>query len=270
MQINITHLYPDEMNLYGDLGNVICLEKRCEWRGIQVKVQDVGIGANLGDYETDIYFLGGGQDADQLRVYPDLLRLKGDKLRKDLSSDVAMLAICGGYQLLGNYFLDSQGNRLEGISYFDIETVAPSSDMQQRAVGNLITELNPELKIHKHYSGLQTLVGFENHSGRTKISSNKLQGKQKILGRVLQGIGDNTDKVSDGLVLNHTVGSYMHGSILPKNPHLADWLITHALSRKYGREVLLDNLVEQDRIAVAAHNEILKRYKLNGKYGKSL
>ncbi len=255
MQINITHLYPEEMNLYGDLGNVICLKMRAEKRGIEVKINNIGISDKLVAGNTDIYFFGGGQDADQLKVYPDLLTKK-DELLQDLDKGIPMLAICGGYQLLGDYFLDGNGNKLQGLGFLPIETVAPDTTMKTRAVGDLVTEL-VDSEIRNHYSNLKTLVGFENHSGRTKFNS---ENEVTPLGKVLHGYGDNYDKISDGIIYKNTIGSYMHGSLLPKNPHLADYILRKALEMKY-KTFEFPNLDDSEEIP--AHKFILQRYKIN-------
>lgn len=258
LKLTITHLYPDLMNLYGDLGNVICLQKRCEWRGIEVEVIDVSIGDNIDNIATDIYFFGGGQDRDQLEVFVDLVKTKKAKLVADIEAGVGTLAICGGYQLLGEYFLGVDGQRIEGIAAVPIETVSPGEGMKNRAVGNLVTDISENSRLTTHYTGLKTLVGFENHSGRTRF---KDSSAIKPLGKVLQGEGDNEDKVSDGVVYKNTIGSYMHGSLLPKNPHLADSIIRSALERKYGRDFQLAPL--DDSAEVAAHKYILDRFKIN-------
>jgi len=257
-KINITHLYPDLMNLYGDLGNVVCLQKRLEWRNIEVNINNVSIGDNLEKTPTDLFFFGGGQDNDQLKVFSDLIENKKDSLLTSLISGVPMLAICGGYQLLGKYFLDGNNQKIAGIGILGLETVAPGLEMHQRAVGNLVTELTPDSPISNHYTKLKTLVGFENHSGRTRFINPDL----KPLGKVLIGVGDNEDAKNDGILKDNIIGSYMHGSLLPKNPHLADYLITQALIKKYPefRSIPLDPL--DDSIEVAAHQYILKAYNL--------
>lgn len=255
LQLNITHLYPEHMNLYGDLGNVITLRRRAEARGIEVKISEIKMGDKLDDLETDIYFFGGGQDSEQLYVYPDLLKLKKEKLVADLNIGICMLAICGGYQLLGKYFLDNKGNKIKGIGFLPIETVAPGPELAQRAIGNLITKLE-DTEIASHHSELATLVGFENHSGRTRIVEN--DSNLRILGKVLVGEGDNEDGVSDGIIYKNTIGTYMHGSILPKNPHLADYIIKKALEKKYSKEIQLENLDDTEEIN--AHRYMLSRY----------
>lgn len=257
LELRLTHLYPQEMNLYGDLGNVICLQKRAQWRGINLKVHNAGLGVDLPATQTDIYFFGGGQDADQLRVFGDLAGAKAETLRSDIEADVCFLAICGGYQLLGEYFLDSQGNNIEGLKVLPIATRAPSAEMKQRAVGNLLTDISAHKDICSHPSGLQTLLGFENHSGRTEfLSHDNIQP----LGRVLVGIGDNWDRQHEGARYRNVVGSYMHGSLLPKNPHLADWLLKTALTRKYGIEEVTKVWRSLDDSAeIAAHNLLRSR-----------
>lgn len=257
MELTITHLYPDDMNLYGDLGNIITLKRRCELRGINVNIHKANKNESIDNIQTDIYFLGGGQDHDQLRVFGDLLLSKKNKLTQDLEDGVPMLAICGGYQLLGEYFLDSRGNKIEGIGFLPLETVAPGPELKQRAIGNLITRLTADSPILKHPSGLSTLVGFENHSGRTRLKKN---GSAKPLGTVLIGEGDNEDGYSDGVIYKNTIGSYMHGSLLPKNPHLADFIILQALNRRYGTNTKL--AVLDDNLEIAAHKSMLARYNL--------
>jgi len=256
--ITIGHLYPKQMNLYGDLGNVLCLKQRAEWRDIKVEVIDIEPGEK--DFsKVDLYFFGGGQDRDQLSVFSDLIRLKKDRLMADLIAGIPMLSICGGYQLLGEYFLGGNGERAEGVGFLPLETVAPGTNMVHRAVGNLITEINEELvELRSHYSGLTTLVGFENHSGRTRFKKGALKAGLMPLGKVLVGQGDNEDKISDGAVYKNTICSYMHGSVLPKNPHLADYLLSKALEVKTGEKVNLQEL--EDSAEIAAHKAIIKRF----------
>lgn len=247
------------MNLYGDLGNVITLQKRAEWRDIEVKVEKASIGDDIETLNTDLYFLGGGQDKDQMEVYKDLTASKKAKLAADLEKEVPMLAICGGYQLLGDFFLDAKGNKIPGIGFLPIDTVAPGPELKQRAIGNLVTKLPPESPLCKHPSKLKTLVGFENHGGRTRL---KKKSSAKPLGEVLIGEGDNEDGTSDGVIYKNTIATYMHGSVLPKNPHLADFLLEKALEHKYGKKISLKPLDDDDE--VSAHNYVLGKYKVNG------
>jgi hypothetical protein len=262
MKLNLTHLYPKNMNLYGDLGNVICLKERCKARRIDFEVQNCDMGDKL-PTDSDLYFFGGGQDKDQMRVYKDLIsERKREQLRIDLiEKNKPILAICGGYQLLGQFFLDSKGNRIEGLSLLPIETVAPGAELKQRALGNLITDISEHKEITSHYTGLKTLVGFENHSGRTKFLDKKAI---KPLGKVLIGEGDNAEDRTDGAIYKNIIGSYMHGSLLPKNPHLADYIIKKTLENKIkDNKPARQHLVPLDDSAeVTAHNYILKRYKI--------
>ncbi len=256
--VNICHLYPDDMNLYGDLGNVVCLTKRLSWRGLGVNVINCAIGDGL-PKDIDIIFFGGGQDQDQMRVFADLVRLKQQDLIEQIESGTPLLAICGGYQLLGEYFLDPKGQRIEGVGALPLETVSPGEGMLNRAVGNLITDISAHTEITNHYTGLKTLVGFENHSGRTRFKS----GAELIaLGKVMYGSGDNEDKISDGVLYKNVICSYMHGSLLPKNPHLADYIISKALSRKYGEQETSEIMAKQlgDVEEVSAHKYILGRF----------
>lgn len=256
--INICHLYPEDMNLYGDLGNVLCLSKRLSWRGVEVNVLNCAIGQSI-PKDIDIIFFGGGQDQDQMRVFADLVKLKKQDLIAQIESGIPLLAICGGYQLLGEYFLDPKGQRIEGVGALPLETVSPGEGMINRAVGNLITDISAHREITSHYTGLQTLVGFENHSGRTRF---KAGAGLIALGKVIYGSGDNEDKISDGVIYKNVICSYMHGSLLPKNPHLADYIIAEALKRKYGVQVSADVMTKQlhDDEEVSAHKYILGRF----------
>ena len=235
----LTHLYPDQMSLYGDMGNIITLKYRLSKMGWQVIYQVVGLNEKL-PQQTDFYFLGGGQDKEQILIFKDLLTKK-IRLQDDLEKGIPMLAICGGYQLLGESFLTSSGELIQGLGILPIKTVAPKN--KERCVGNIVLKcLIPEL------AGTQ-LIGFENHSGRTHfvdnsdnldsnlVNKNQTKKNNKIsqikpLGQVLVGFGDNTDKIHEGCVWKNVVGSYLHGPILAKNPHLANWLLKRALITK--------------------------------------
>ncbi len=239
------------MNIYGDIGNIITLKRRAEWRGVQVNIVNINAEDSL-EEGTDIYFFGGGQDQDQIDVYKDLIKTKAHALKKDIENGAVMLAICGGYQLLGKYFLTGDNQKLEGLGIIPVETVAPSTEVAQRCIGNIITKL-PEGSELKNYD-LDTLVGFENHSGRTRFKSDEL----KPLGNVIAGIGDNEDKIHEGARYKNVIGSYMHGSFLPKNPHVADFILKTALNRKYGKEIKLQEL--DNEIELKAHKSILNRF----------
>lgn len=233
MKLIIGYLYPDLMNIYGDIGNIIALTKRAEWRGIEVEVKNISVGDSLKAEDYDIFFLGGGQDQAQEEVAKDL-KTKAKVLKEEIGRGVPLLAICGGYQLLGEYYKPFSGPKLPGVGIFTAYTVA--SD--QRMIGNIIIETQ-----------LGKLVGFENHSGKTFLRSNG-----KSLGKVISGFGNNGEDQTEGCTYQNAIGCYMHGSLLPKNPELADWLLTKALKVKYGKEINLDSLDDslESQVHVAA------------------
>lgn len=242
MKLIIGYLYPDLMNIYGDTGNIICLKKRCEWRGIDVEVKELTIGDNIKKADCDLYFFGGGQDQSQINVAKDL-KTKAKVLREEAERGVPFLSICGGYQLLGEYYQPLEGGRLEGVGIFPIYTKASN----QRMIGNIIIEIS-NLKFQT-----SNLVGFENHSGKTYLKTNA-----QPLGKVTRGFGNNGDDGTEGCLYKNSIGCYMHGSLLPKNPKLADWLIQKALEIKYGKEVNLKPL--DDILENKAHDSTIKRF----------
>lgn len=255
-QLKIGHLYPDQMNIYGDRGNIVTLIQRCLWRGIDAMLQPIGVGAEVDWGALDIVFFGGGQDSGQALVAHDLVTRHGAALKQAIDGGLVLLAICGGYQLLGHYFLTHTGEKLPGIGALDVHTVGST----KRMIGNVVVEAtglraqgsgvkgqNP-----KPWSPLTPeprtpnpepwkLVGFENHSGQTFLGANA-----RPLGTVLVGNGNNGEDGTEGAVYQNTIGSYMHGSLLPKNPQLADELIRRAMQRRYGSDTLtaLDDTLE--------------------------
>ena len=224
--INILHLYPEELNIYGDFGNVLTLQRRLEWRGYEAKVVHAGIGDSINFDEVDIIFGGGGQDRGQIAVGKDLQR-HGEALRQASEKGVPMLTICGTYQLFGRGFTTLDGNDIPGISIFKARTIGST----ERMIGNVIIE-----------SGYGRLVGFENHSGRTILESD-----QESLGKVVKGFGNDGRSGEEGACVNNTYGTYLHGPVLPKNPAFADALIAAALKNKFGVEKLkpLNDNLEQ-------------------------
>ena len=229
-ELRICHLYPELMNIYGDRGNIIALVKRCLWRGFEARVSHISMGDDMDAGEFDFFFIGGGQDREQILVCEDLRREKGEDLRQAIEDGAALLSICGGYQLLGNYFITYTGEELQGISLFDARTVGG----EKRFIGNIAIQCGLE-------GAEGPLVGFENHSGRTR-----LEPGCRVLGNVLKGYGNNGEDGGEGCVYRHAVGTYMHGSLLPKNPRLADWFILHSLRRRHELERLpeLDDSLE--------------------------
>ena len=253
-QLKLAHLYPEQMNIYGDRGNIITLAQRCAWRGIELTVVTVGVG-DTPDWSTyDLAFFGGGQDSGQALIAEDFLRRQGEPLARAIEDGLAMLAICGGYQLLGHYFLTHTGERLPGVGVLDVHTVGG----KQRLIGNIVIECDPELGIgtaEATADGRRSpvrLVGFENHSGRTYHGP-----RVRPLGRVLVGHGDNGEDGVGGGGYRNTIGCYLHGSLLPKNPQLADHLLLPALRRRYGSAVTFPPL--EDLLELRAQRTMVER-----------
>ena len=224
------------MNVYGDRGNILALTRRCRDREIAVEVTELSIGDRLDAPAHDLIFMGGAQDRDQRRVADDLRSTKGAALREAVEAGVVALAVCGGYQLLGKYYRESTGVQLEGLGIFDLWTEHPGANAP-RLIGNLVAEL----------ADGETLVGFENHGGRTYLGE-----QTKPLARVRSGHGNNGKDGSEGARYKNAFGTYLHGSLLPKNPRFADMLIELALRRRYGDDLTLAPI--DDRIEEAAHD----------------
>lgn len=213
MKIKIGHLYPDLLNLYGDRGNIQCMKKRCEWRGIEAEVQSFHITDEIDFSDLDIVLLGGGSDREQMLVCEKLKRIQAD-MKAYVEDGGSVLAVCGGYQLLGHYY-DTEEGRIEGLSLVDLYT----EHGDPRLISNIVLE-NEMFAL--------PIVGFENHGGRTYIGDNKPFGK------VLFGYGNNDKDGAEGVLYKNVVGTYLHGPLLPKNPHVCDYLIGNAMERKYG------------------------------------
>lgn len=251
--VKICHLYPDLMDTYGDKGNIIALKNRAEWRNIGVSCEPITIGQKLTD-DFDIYFFGGGQDRQQGIVGKDL-KTKASAIKSAISQGSVLLSVCGGYQLLQKYFKTKEGETIEGIGLFDAYTVGSDNRMIQ----NLLIEINPRLheEINQIYKTKNQepitnnqLVGFENHSGKTY-----LEGETKPLGTVIVGAGNNGEDKTEGAVYKNAFGCYLHGSLLPKNPHFADLLLSKALNTE------LEPL--DDTIEWHAHDQAIKRARTN-------
>lgn len=221
MKITIGHLYPDLLNLYGDRGNIQCLMKRCQWRGIEAETIAFEINDTIDFSKLDIVLLGGGSDREQMLVCSKLREIRQD-FKEYVEQDGVVIAICGGYQLLGNYYDTDQG-KIEGLKLTDMYT--------EQGEGRLISNIVLQSDLFD-----MPIVGFENHGGRTYIKNNK------PLGKVLYGSGNDGKSGYEGIVYKNVIGTYLHGPLLPKNPQLADWLIQHALERKYGKKVSLEPL----------------------------
>jgi CobQ-like glutamine amidotransferase family enzyme len=235
MRLTIGWLYGSKMNIYGDRGNVMTLAQRARWRGIEAAVVEIGLGEPI-PAEVDVFFFGGGQDQEQIAVARDLQGAKGEALKAAVDNGAALLAVCGGYQLLGHEYRPHDAEPLPGIGLFDLTTVAGP----ERFIGNVVVD-----------SEWGALVGFENHSGLTTLGPNT-----RPLGRVRIGRGNNGRDGTEGAVSHHAIGCYLHGALLPKNPALADWLIASGLSRRHG-PVELSPL--DDRLERTAHASALDR-----------
>lgn len=244
-ELTICHLYPDLMNLYGDRGNVIALSKRCLWRGIEAKVVHVSLNDPFEYEDYDITFLGGGQDYDQTIIQDDLMNGKRRNIIEAVEAGKVFLGICGGLQLLGKYYRTHNGKEIECIGALNLWT----HGSETRLIGNLVFEVD----FLKGKDGSGTVIGFENHSGKTYLGEDV-----KPLGKVIKGFGNNSEDGFEGAVYKNTFCSYSHGSLLPKNPALADHLISLALLNKYpdfqGLIPLDDNLEK------LAHESLIKRF----------
>ncbi len=232
--LEILYLYPNEMNIYSDTGNVLALQRRLEWRGYGVKISYHHPGETF-KHKPDIIIGGGGQDSGQLKVCEDLQKI-GSSLHKLADSGVPMLVICGTYQLFGHRFVTNTGEELPGIGIFDAETIGG----QKRLIGNIIVD-----------TPLGQIVGYENHSGQTWLKND-----QQPLGTVLAGFGNNGEDKTEGARYKNTIGSYLHGSVLPKNPKLADDLIRQALINR-GEPAELTSL--EDSLATISLGLMKKR-----------
>jgi lipid II isoglutaminyl synthase (glutamine-hydrolysing) len=247
-KLRIGYLYGSLMNLYGDRGNILALQRRAEWRGIEVSVKEISLADRIAKKEYDVYFFGGGQDQSQDVVGEDLQRGNGETLKYEAERGVPILSICGGYQLLGKYYQPKTGPRVEGIGLFDAYT--ESGD--KRMVGNLSLVIDANLQKGGVWEP-HTLVGFENHSGKTYLGPNV-----RPLGAVLVGHGNNGEDHTEGAVYKNAIGCYLHGSLLPKNPHLSDWLLKKALDASE-QDPELSRM--DDHFELTAHSRALERAK---------
>ena len=240
MDLKICHLYPDVLNLYGDRGNILCMRRRLEWRGIGVSVEGSGVGdaANLAG--SDLIFIGGGQDFEQEVLLGDLHGGKDKALCAAIEDGVTVLAICGGYQMLGAYYETWDGVRCDFLGALDLYTVGA----KERMIGNYMFSCTEN-------SGGSTVVGFENHSGRTRLGSGV-----EPLGTMLSGFGNNGEDGTEGARYKNVFATYSHGPLLPKNPALCDFILQTALARKYG-SCELEPL--NDDAETLAHDEMVHR-----------
>lgn len=244
-QLVVGHLYPDYLNIYADRGNIAVLEQRCAWRGIAMTVHPIGPGERVLE-DVDLLYVGGGQDREQALIATDLAA-KGPELAEALEGGAALLAVCGGYQLLGRFYRDRTGSELPGAGVLPLFTEAGD----RRMIGDIL--LDCELEPGER----RTLAGFENHAGRTFLDAGA-----EPLGRVLAGFGNNGDDGLEGCRVGRAVGTYLHGPLLPRNPWLADWLIRQALARRYGEAPALPPLA--DDLEGRAHEVAAGRARARG------
>jgi lipid II isoglutaminyl synthase (glutamine-hydrolysing) len=229
MKLHIVHIYPNEMNTYGDRGNLLTLQKRAQWLGLEPVLHYYHAGQRF-PKEADLVLGGGGQDSAQSDIQVDILR-QGALLHKLCDDGVPMLMVCGTYQLFGNRFVTNTGEEIRGIGIFDVETIGGD----KRMIGNVAVKTD----------NWGTLYGFENHSGQTMLDQT-----QQSLGRIVKGGGNNGQDGTEGARTNNAIGTYMHGPVLPNNPQLADWIIWVAVRRKepgFELKQLDDSLSDQTR-----------------------
>ena len=235
MKVVVGHLYPDYLNIYADRGNIAVLSRRAAWRGHELEVRAISIGDSVEPDDHDLLYIGGGQDREQALVAEDLVE-KADGVRGSVAAGAAMLAVCGGYQLLGRSYRDLHGTELPGIGVFPFDTIAGET----RMIGDVLLECELEPGVRR------TLAGFENHAGRTRLDSGA-----HPLGRVVAGFGNDGESGWEGCRVGRAVGTYLHGPLLPRNPWLADWLLAQALAHRTAEAPELEPLA--DDLEAEAH-----------------
>lgn len=258
LELTIGWLYPTLMSTYGDRGNVICIQRRCEWRGLKVKVMPLDRNATTSDFhQVDLIVGGGAQDRQQEIVMRDLQGAKAEMLRQQIDCGIPGIFTCGAPQLLGHYYEPGEGQRIEGLGLFDFVSVHPGLNAR-RCIGNLAIEITASRLARELEAMLGTkplVLGFENHGGRTKL------GQVEALGRVVYGLGNNGEDGTEGAFYQNAIATYSHGPVLPKNPFLADWLIQTALRHKYQESISLSPL--NDTLANQAREAMFKRLRVS-------
>ena len=232
MKLRIAHLYPDLLNLYGDRGNLLALSRRCQWRQIGCTIVPVSIGDAFLAEQYDLVFMGGGQDHEQNLLHEDLIKAKGPLICQAVADGLVFLCVCGGYQMMGQYYEEQDGNKISGIGALDLWTIA----RPKRLVGDLVFRSSQLAGQGRD----PLLVGFENHSGRTWLGPSV-----RPLGTVVRGKGNNGMDQTEGAIYQNVYCTYAHGSFLPKNPEITDLLIEKALKRRYSAFGSLDKLNNQ-------------------------
>jgi len=250
-KLTIGWLYPELMSTYGDRGNIFILQKRCEWRGINCSVLPIEFKTPEEEIEkVDLIFGGGAQDRQQGILIDDLRKRKRPILQALLNKGTPGLFVCGSPQLLGHYYMTGEGRKLEGLGIFDMET-RHFGVTKPRCIGNMVFKINEELKIPNNEMR-KTVVGFENHGGRTYLGPGV-----KPFGHVIYGFGNNGEDGTEGAVYKNWIATYSHGPLLSKNPHIADWLLTKTLEVKYKKKISLVSL--DDSLLWQAHDGMLER-----------
>ncbi len=251
MSITIGWLYPELMSTYGDRGNIIVLTKRCEWRGIETDIQIIDFKTVRKEVETcDLIFGGGSQDRQQGIVIDDLRNAKGPVLKNLFDHGIPGLFVCGSPQLLGHYYMTGDGTKLTGLGIFDMES-KHFGKSKPRCIGNTVGNLIANYRI-ANCEYKETIVGFENHGGRTYLGKGVTP-----FAKVTRGCGNNGEDGTEGAVYENCIATYSHGPFLPKNPHIADWLIAKALEVKYKKIIPLKPL--DDALEWQAHEFMLER-----------
>jgi lipid II isoglutaminyl synthase (glutamine-hydrolysing) len=244
VKIRVGHLYPDYLNIYADRGNMAVLARRASWRGHELEVEAISIGDVLRPGTHDLLYVGGGQDREQALVAVDLAS-RAEVVRESAASGAAVLAVCGGYQLLGRSYRERDGAELPGIGLFPLHTVAG----ERRMIGDVLLDCD--------WAG-RTLAGFENHAGRTQLDEGAVP-----LGRVVHGFGNDGESGFEGCRVDRAIGTYLHGPLLPRNPWLADWLLAQALAHATGGEPPeLEPLA--DELETEAHQVAAARARARG------
>jgi lipid II isoglutaminyl synthase (glutamine-hydrolysing) len=246
VKIVVGHLYPDYLNIYADRGNLAVFARRAAWRGHELEVHGIGPENQLPPGAYDLLYIGGGQDREQALIAPDLAE-KGEAVKEAVAAGAALLAVCGGYQLLGRFYRDRSGDELPGVGLFPHHTIAG----ERRMIGDVLLECTFAS------GGTRTLAGFENHAGRTYLDADA-----EPLGRVIAGFGNDGESGFEGCRVGRAIGTYLHGPLLPRNPWLADWLLAEALAHRAGEPPSLEPL--QDELEAAAHGVSADRARSRG------
>jgi CobQ-like glutamine amidotransferase family enzyme len=246
VKIRVGHLYPDYLNIYADRGNIAVLARRAAWRGFELEVHPIGVGDPTAPGSLDLYYIGGGQDREQALIAPDIAR-RSRELEDAVAGGATVLAVCGGYQLLGRFYRDRQGAELRGAGLLPLHTVAG----ERRMIGDVLLECELER------GAVRTLAGFENHAGRTY-----LEDGAEPLGRVVAGFGNDGESGYEGCRAERVVGTYLHGPLLPRNPWFADWVLAQAVAHQTGEPPELEPL--PDELERQAHDVSAGRARARG------